>query len=71
MLSKIFKPIYTRFSKDFVILGLEYPSSRFKPEKVIPINNTPIRKDYISKQSNKLTEFEKLCGLDFPSSRFE
>ena len=48
--------IKIKLDKDYTILGMDFPSSRF---------NKPI------KNKTKLTEYEKICGLDFPNSRFE
>jgi len=57
-------------SEDEKDLGLDYPSSRFHPEKYVP---TP--KEIVDKQSSQLdknfTEDEKEFGLDFPSSRLK
>ena len=44
-----------KLNKDYKILGMDFPSSRF-------IKNEDPKK--------KLTEYEIICGLDFPSSRF-
>ena len=44
-----------KLDKDFLILGMDFPSSRFNKDKKI----------------TKLTEYEKICGLDIPSSRFK
>ena len=58
-------------SEDEKDLGLDYPSSRFNPEKYV---HTP-PKESVDKQSSQLdknfTEDEKEFGLEFPSSRLK
>jgi hypothetical protein len=50
-------------------LGIDYPSSRFLPEKWIPENFIPKEEKKIPDIETDFTEDDKDLGLDFPSSR--
>jgi hypothetical protein len=61
-------------SKEFMILGLDYPSSRFEKD----LDNSKDKNEKleifhkkIEDNDKKLSEYDILFGLEFPSSRFK
>ena len=61
-------------SKEFMILGLDYPSSRFEKDldnSKDKNENLEIIHKKIEDNDKKLKEYDILFGLEFPSSRFK
>jgi hypothetical protein len=68
--------INLKYSENFKILGISFPSSRMSfPSRIKENYKKPIQYTNIKKSSEvidkKFTDIEKIIGLDFPSSRFK
>lgn len=67
---------FSSLGKDFKILGLDYPSSRFnkescEPKKNIKNKSKNTEKKIYKNKDRELNEYDILFGLEFPSSRFK
>lgn len=70
MFSSITKLGKSTLTKEFILLGLDFPYSRFKPSyNKIKYNVKKLKSNNLNQ--TPLSEYEKICGLDYPNSRFK